>query len=188
MVVREPGEARYAVIPPYPARWLLTAMATGRTITKESVHEHARHLANQRTPEGRQLAGQMLGMWRQLRAAAMDEEPGAPSVLRGVSRGSIGDPRQGVAHESQGSLGELGGGVEVVGDAQAAAPSKEGGNVSDGRAGESGRGDDGQEGGDEGHGEVSTARRPDLSGRRLRRLPLLRAQPTVRPPEGGGAA
>ena len=80
--MRPVGEQRYAVIPPYPARWLLTEMASGRPVTKASMAAHAVELAERGGEHGRFFASQVLGAWRQLEAAAMDGEPDAPTVLR----------------------------------------------------------------------------------------------------------
>lgn len=84
--MREPGDQRYAVIPPYPARWFMTQMALGRTVSPAVVAAHAKELQGRKTPEARLAAAQMLGAWRQLEAAALDGEPDEPPVLRGVPR------------------------------------------------------------------------------------------------------
>ncbi|HMM96709.1 hypothetical protein [Phycicoccus sp.] len=84
--MRQPGEQRYAVIPPYPARWLLTEMASGRTVTKASAAAHAKWLRDHGGDQGRFFAGQVLGAWLQLEASALDGEPDEPSVLRPIRR------------------------------------------------------------------------------------------------------
>lgn len=85
-LVRPPGAHRYAVIPPYPSRWLLTEMASGRTVTKATVAAHARWLRENGGEQGRLFAGQVVGAWLQLEASALDGEPDEPAVLRSVPR------------------------------------------------------------------------------------------------------
>lgn len=91
--MRHPAEQRYAVIPPYAARWLLTQMATGQPVTKATVQARARELiAQDSTDRGRILAGHLVGAFIQLERAALDGEPTAPSVLTPVPSQEVPRP------------------------------------------------------------------------------------------------